>query len=106
MDRLDGRLPRRNGAHPRTRLADERLRRLLETFPAVLHNGLQAAGKTTTARQLVAAEVRLDKPAWQDVPGVLGAVKRATNDDPRPGRFLLTGSVQSDLENQLWPGTA
>ena len=42
---------------------------------------------------------------WQEVPGVLGAVKRATDDDPRPGRFLLTGNVRSDLENRLWPGT-
>jgi predicted AAA+ superfamily ATPase len=42
---------------------------------------------------------------WQVVPEVLGAVKRAVDDDPRPGRFLVTGSVRSDLEDQTWPGT-
>jgi hypothetical protein len=25
---------------------------------------------------------------WQAIPAVLGAVKRAVDDDPRPGRFL------------------
>lgn len=30
---------------------------------------------------------------WQAAPAVLGAVKRAVDVDPRPGRFLLTGSV-------------
>ena len=33
------------------------------------------------------------------------AVKRSVDDDPRPGRFILTGSVRSDLENKVWPGT-
>jgi predicted AAA+ superfamily ATPase len=42
---------------------------------------------------------------WQSVPSVLGAVKRAVDDDPRPGRFLLTGSVRADLLNETWPGT-
>jgi predicted AAA+ superfamily ATPase len=42
---------------------------------------------------------------WQVVPDVLGAVKRAVDDDPRPGRFLLTGSVRADLNFQTWPGT-
>lgn len=32
---------------------------------------------------------------WQSVPSVLGAVKRAIDDDPQPGRFLLTGSVRA-----------
>jgi uncharacterized protein len=36
---------------------------------------------------------------------VLGAVKRAVDADPRPGRFLLTGSVRAELENAVWPGT-
>jgi predicted AAA+ superfamily ATPase len=42
---------------------------------------------------------------WQEVPTVLGAVKRAVDDDPRPGRFDLTGSVPAELENETWPGT-
>lgn len=42
---------------------------------------------------------------WQAVPSVLGAVKRAVDQDPRPGRFLLTGSVRADLEAETWPGT-
>jgi uncharacterized protein len=42
---------------------------------------------------------------WQAVPGVLGAIKRAVDDDSRPGRFLVTGSVRGDLDAQTWPGT-
>ena len=42
---------------------------------------------------------------WQEAPDVLGAVKRAVDDDPRPGRFILTGSVRAELENRVWPGT-
>lgn len=42
---------------------------------------------------------------WQEVPGVLGAVNRAVDDHPRPGRFILTGSVRVDLDTQMWPGT-
>lgn len=36
---------------------------------------------------------------------MLGAVKRAVDEDSRPGRFLLTGSVRAGLENAVWPGT-
>lgn len=91
--------------------------------------GPRAAGKTTTARRLAASTLRLDDPGtaavvaadpdaalrrvsepvlvdeWQEVPQVLGAVKRAVDDDPRPGRFLLTGSVEADLTSTMWPGT-
>ena len=113
----------------RPRLVDARLRELLGAVPAVLINGPRAAGKTTTARQHAASEVRLDQPIqaaafradpdaalsgrpepvlldeWQEVPAVLGAVKRAVDDDPRPGRFILTGSVRAELEQDAWPGT-
>jgi hypothetical protein len=51
----------------------------------------------------------LDEPVlvdeWQLVPEILGAVKRAVDDDPRPGRFVLTGSSQADLTTSGWPAT-
>ncbi len=91
--------------------------------------GPRAAGKTTSARRLAADVLRLDDPAvaaavaanpdaalrrarepvlldeWQEVPEVLGAVKRAVDDDSRAGRYLLTGSVEADLTERVWPGT-
>lgn len=101
----------------------------LRQLPAVMLVGPRAAGKTTTARRFAASMVRLDRPneaaafhadpdaalrvyaepvlldEWQVVPEVLGAVKRAVDDDPRPGRFLLTGSVHADHDVATWPGT-
>lgn len=111
------------------RLIDDLLPELLAAHPAVLLVGPRAAGKTTTARQYASTVVRLDRPAeaaafiadpdaalaqleepvlldeWQAVPEILGAVKRAVDDDNRPGRFLLTGSVRADPDTQTWPGT-
>jgi uncharacterized protein len=111
------------------RLVERRLARLFEELPAMLITGPRATGKTTTARRHAASVVRLDRPAeaaafradpdaalraqpepllldeWQAVPGVLGAVKRAVDDDPRAGRFLLTGSVRGDIDAETWPGT-
>ena len=113
----------------RPRLIDQELGRLFAQLPAILLTGPRAAGKTTTAGQLARTIVRLDQDTeaaafradpdavlrtlpepvlldeWQAVPGVLGAVKRAVDDDPRPGRFLLTGSVRAELEAETWPGT-
>lgn len=102
---------------------------MLATAPAVLVVGPRAVGKTTTASRHVRTVVRLDRDAeaaafradpdvalaavdhpvlldeWQEVPGVLGAVKRAIDRDWEPGRYLLTGSVTSDIEAETWPGT-
>jgi predicted AAA+ superfamily ATPase len=113
----------------RPRLVDRLLRELLSELPAVLIVGPRASGKTTTANRIARSVVRLDREAeaaafvadadaairglsepvlldeWQAVPSVLGAVKRAVDVDPRPGRFLLTGSVRADIEAQTWPGT-
>lgn len=113
----------------RTRLVDVWLGELLSQFPALMLVGPRAAGKTTTARRWSTSVVRLDRVAeatafegdpdaalrglpepilldeWQAVPGVLGAVKRAVDEDSRPGRFLLAGSVQAPLERAMWPGT-
>lgn len=91
--------------------------------------GPRATGKTTTAARLARSTVRLDREVeatafradpdsalarhaepilldeWQVVPGVLGAVKRSVDHDPRPGRFLITGSVRAGLAADTWPGT-
>ena len=110
-------------------MVDAILTSLLDQLPAVSVTGPRATGKTTTAGRRAATVVRLDREAeaaafradpdvalralpepvlldeWQEVPGVLGAVKRAVDTDPRPGRYLLTGSVRIDLDAQMWPGT-
>lgn len=113
----------------RTRLVDPLIEELFTQLPALLLVGPRAAGKTTTARRWAASTVRLDREAesiafesdpdaalhdlpepllideWQAVPGVLGAVKRAVDENSRPGRFLLAGSVHAELQRQTWPGT-
>ena len=117
---MDGYLPR---------LLDPVIRDLLAELPALLIVGPRATGKTTTAAGHANTVVRLDRTAeaaafeadpdaalaglptpvlldeWQSVPAVLGAVKRAVDQDPKPGRFLLTGSVRADLDHETWPGT-
>lgn len=113
----------------RPRLVDTVLARMLTQHPAVSLTGPRATGKTTSSRLHAHTIVRLDRPAeaavfaadpdvplrtlaapalldeWQEVPTVLGAVKRAVDDDPRPGRFILTGSVRAELDSPTWPGT-
>lgn len=113
----------------RERAADQVIRDLLTEVSALLVVGPRAAGKTTTALRHVATAIRLDQPReaaafeadpdaalrgleepvlldeWQMVPGVLGAVKRAVDSEPRPGRYILTGSVRADLTAPTWPGT-
>jgi predicted AAA+ superfamily ATPase len=108
---------------------DDLIERLLPELPALFIVGPRATGKTTTAARYAKTVVRLDREAeavafradpdsalrglsepvlfdeWQLVPGVLGAIKRAVDAQPTPGRFLVTGSVRGDLEGELWPGT-
>lgn len=111
------------------RLLEARLSELFAQLPALLVVGPRAAGKTTMAARHARTIVRLDREAeaaafradadaalaaqptpvlldeWQAVAPVLGAVKRAVDADPRPGRFILTGSVRAELEGETWPGT-
>jgi predicted AAA+ superfamily ATPase len=113
----------------RPRLVDPLLADLMVELPALFITGPRATGKTTTAARLARSVVRLDREAeavafradpdaalrglpepvlldeWQVVPGVLGAVKRAVDGRPDPGRFLVAGSVRGDLDGELWPGT-
>jgi predicted AAA+ superfamily ATPase len=113
----------------RLRLVDGLIERLMAELPALFIVGPRATGKTTTAGRYARTIVRLDREAeavafradpdaalrslpepvlideWQLVPGVLGAVKRAVDAEPNPGRFLITGSVRGDMEGDLWPGT-
>ncbi len=102
---------------------------VLRELPALLIVGARATGKTTTAMRYAASVVRMDRAEqaaifradpdaalrglaepvlldeWQEVPEVLGAVKRSVDDNPRPGRYLLAGSVGDDLRSSNWPGT-
>jgi len=103
------------------RLTDALLASLLETFPALMVVGPRAVGKTTSARRLCRGALAVDRPEhasalragpdsvlgamakpllideWQLVPEVLGAVKRAVDDDDTAGQFVLTGSQQLAL---------
>lgn len=113
----------------RPRSIDPVVDEVLQELPALLIVGPRATGKTTTALRHAATTIRLDQPAeaaafvadpdaalrglaepvlldeWQVAPDVLGAVKRSVDIDPRPGRYVLTGSVRADLDATTWPGT-
>lgn len=110
------------------RLVDKVIEGYLEELPAIMVVGPRACGKTTTAARRARAIVRLDSDdaaafhasadaalrgraepvlldEWQMAPEVMGAVKRAVDADRRPGRYLITGSVRSDVADRFWPGT-
>jgi uncharacterized protein len=111
------------------RLVEDTLDALLPEVPAVLMAGPRAAGKTTTARRYCVDVVRLDRPAeaaaarldpdaflagakepllideWQQVPEIMGGLKRAIDDKEGHHRFLVTGSSRADLGPLGWPAT-
>jgi predicted AAA+ superfamily ATPase len=111
------------------RLVDPLIAELLQDLPALHIVGPRATGKTTTAQRHARTVIRLDEPTeavafaadpdsalrglgepvlldeWQAVPSVLGAVKRAVDADPHPGRFIVAGSVRADPLAEGWPGT-
>ena len=101
------------------RFAADRVRTALKDTPVVMIVGPRQCGKTTLVRELVAGERRYvtldddtaldgargDPTAFvrhvdlvtidevQRAPELLRAIKRAVDNDRRPGRFLLTGSA-------------
>ena len=100
----------------RPRIVDAELDELLEGLPAVSLEGPKAVGKTETALRRARTVHRLDDPGrleimraaparlttgdspilideWQRLPTSWDLVRRAVDRDPRPSRFLLTGSA-------------
>lgn len=99
------------------RVADAELEARLRSMGAVVIEGPKASGKTRTARQIAASEVRFDVdedarraalvvPAsvlegqtprlldeWQRAPAIWDHVRRAVEDRRLPGQFILTGSA-------------
>ncbi len=102
-----------------SRIVDEELDELLNGVSAVALEGPKAVGKTATALQRARTVHELDDPAqrqiaaadparlvggegpilideWQRVPESWDLVRRAVDRDPRPNRFLLTGSANPE----------
>jgi predicted AAA+ superfamily ATPase len=104
----------------RARVVDAELRRALAAVGAVVIEGPKACGKTLTARQVAASELRVDTdprvppaiavdPAllldgappqlldeWQVQPALWNHVRRAVDDRQQAGQFILTGSATPD----------
>ena len=97
-------------------MLDAELSALLPELPAISIEGPRGVGKTATALQRAVQVLRLDDPAqaqllaadprrlgqgpypilidgWQRLPVAWDLVRRAVDDDPTGGRFLLTGSA-------------
>ncbi len=100
----------------RRRIIDDELDELFDQVPAIAIDGVKAIGKTTTAEQRVVGVLRLDSRAgresiqadpelvrsrtrpllideWQKTPEVWDVVRRAVDEDPTGGQFLLVGSA-------------
>jgi predicted AAA+ superfamily ATPase len=98
------------------RIVDRELDELVSALPAVNIVGARGVGKTVTASRRASTRFELDRPGqldvlradptrilqaegptlvdeWQLHPPLWDLVRRSIDDDPRPGRFLLTGSA-------------
>lgn len=98
------------------RLLDQELAESLNELAAVAIDGAKGVGKTSTAARLAKTVLHLDLPEtaetlkndpqriehepspvlideWQLLPHIWDYVRRAVDQDARPGRFLLTGSA-------------
>jgi uncharacterized protein len=101
------------------RLLETRITEAMADTPVVLVAGPRQAGKTTLVRQIAAQEMRyltlddeltllaakedpvglirsLDRAVIDEIqraPQLLLAIKKKVDEDRRPGRFLLTGSI-------------
>jgi predicted AAA+ superfamily ATPase len=107
-------MPAAGGYRPRT--VDRELDLLLGSLPAISLEGPKAVGKTATALRRARSVFRLDDPAvreiigagperigaatppvlvdeWQRAPETWDRIRREVDEDPTPGRFLLTGSA-------------
>ncbi|PVU82839.1 ATP-binding protein [Cellulomonas sp. WB94] len=104
----------------RARVVDAELRRALASAGAIVIEGPKACGKTFTARQVAASELRVDTDPrvpptiavdpsllldgappqlldeWQVQPSLWNHVRRAVDDRQQPGQFILTGSATPD----------
>lgn len=110
---------------PRT--VDDELDELFGSLAAIALEGPKGVGKTATAerravtlqrldsgqrRQIIEADptsvLRGQRPVfideWQRVPEVWDIVRRAVDDDPRPGQFLLAGSALPGAEATIHSG--
>lgn len=111
------------------RIVDAQLEEYLQGTRAVSIEGPRAVGKTATASRRARTVIRLDDPAtreimtadragylrslaptvlvdeWQLDPPTWDVVRRLVDDDPVPGRFVLTGSANPG-DARLHPGAA
>ena len=102
------------------RLADNLLAERLQSSGAVLIEGVKGCGKTETAKQVSASEVRLDADKqvqimmdidpktvlvgdtprlldeWQEYPQIWNYVRREIDERKQKGQFILTGSATPD----------
>ena len=108
-----------DGSAYRRRVVDDELDVFLEELPAISLEGPRAVGKTWTARRLARTVHNLDDPQtlalveadpgrltrgpepifideWQRYPPAWDLVRRAVDDGPRAGRYLLAGSTAPD----------
>jgi predicted AAA+ superfamily ATPase len=100
----------------RRRVLDAELDELVAALPALSLEGPKGVGKTSTARQRGGTVVSLDDPGvlevvtaqpgrlttgtppivideWQRYPPSWDLIRRAVDEDPTAGRFILTGSA-------------